>query len=151
MERGRALVTGESLGQVASQTLHNIVAVDDAATIPVLRPLIGSDKLEIMAEARRIGTYDLSIQDAEDCCTLFMPRNPETHARVIDVRAAWDALPVDRFVEEALVALEWLDYKCPAYRPPRAWPTPAGEPGWAISKLSGSGGCGLGPDPKAHG
>ena len=81
-ENGKALVTGESLGQVASQTLENIAAVDEAATLPVLRPLIGADKLEIIDEARAIGTYELSIQSHEDCCTLFMPRTPETHAKM---------------------------------------------------------------------
>ena len=82
VERAKALVTGESLGQVASQTLDNIAAVDEAATLPVLRPLIGSDKLEIIAEARTLGTYELSTQEHADCCTLFMPRNPETHAKL---------------------------------------------------------------------
>lgn len=133
VERGRALVTGESLGQVASQTLENIAAVDEAATMPVLRPLIGSDKLEIMAEARSIGTYDLSIQDAEDCCTLFMPRNPETHARLGAVLSAWDALPVERMVSDALALLEWVDYRSPGYRPPRQWPTPVGSPGSSVA------------------
>jgi len=135
VERGRALVTGESLGQVASQTLENIAAVDEAATLPVLRPLIGSDKLEIISDARRIGTYELSIQAAEDCCTLFMPRNPETHARLSDVLAAWDALPVDRMIADALDSLEWIDYRCPAYRPPRQLPTPAGESGSSAARV----------------
>ncbi|TLM99039.1 MAG: tRNA 4-thiouridine(8) synthase ThiI [Actinobacteria bacterium] len=129
VERAKAIVTGESLGQVASQTLENIAAVDEAATLPVLRPLIGSDKLEIMDEARRIGTYELSIQAAEDCCTLFMPRNPETHAKLPMVLEAWDALPHERMVADALAAIEWVDFACPAYRPPRRWPTMAGEPG----------------------
>ncbi len=132
VERGRALVTGESLGQVASQTLENIAAVDEAATMPVLRPLIGSDKLEIMAEARRIGTYDLSIQDADDCCTLFMPRNPETHARLDVVLNAWEALPVERMVSDAIASLEWIDYRSPGYRPPRQWPTPVGASGSSV-------------------
>lgn len=135
VERARALVTGESLGQVASQTLENIAAVDEAATMPVLRPLIGSDKLEIMAEARAIGTYELSIQPADDCCTLFMPRNPETHARLSAVLDAWNELPIERMTEDALASLEWTDFRCPAYRPPRAWPTPAGEPGWSLARV----------------
>jgi thiamine biosynthesis protein ThiI len=73
-----ALVTGESLGQVASQTLENISRVDEVATIPVLRPLIGMDKLEITAEARRLGTFDISIEPDADCCTLFVPPHPAT-------------------------------------------------------------------------
>ena len=100
-------MTGESLGQVASQTLENIAAVDEAATLPVLRPLIGSDKLEIIAEARRIGTYEISTTDHADCCTLFMPRTPETHARIADVIAAWDALPHERMVDDALASMTW--------------------------------------------
>jgi len=134
VEKGRALVTGESLGQVASQTLSNIAAVDDVATMPVLRPLIGSDKLEIIADARRINTYELSIQPAEDCCTLFMPRNPETHARLSAVLAAWAALPVDRMVADAISLLEWIDFPSPAYRPPRQWATPVGERGWSVAR-----------------
>ncbi len=74
-ERAGALVTGESLGQVASQTLDNIRATDDAVDLPVFRPLIGTDKLEIIREAERLGSYEISSQDAPDCCTLFMPRS----------------------------------------------------------------------------
>lgn len=129
VERAKALVTGESLGQVASQTLDNMAAVDQAATLPILRPLVGSDKLEIMADARRLGTYELSIRDAPDCCTLFMPRTPETHARLPVVVSEWDTLPHERMVDEALAALEWIDFRCPAYRPPKRWPTPAGRHG----------------------
>ena len=75
-ERAGALVTGESLGQVASQTLDNIRATDAAVELPVLRPLIGTDKLEIIAQAEELGTFEISSQDAPDCCTLFMPRKP---------------------------------------------------------------------------
>lgn len=129
-ERAMALVTGESLGQVASQTLDNMRAVDEAATLPVLRPLVGSDKVEIIAEARRIGTYELSTQPAEDCCTLFMPRNPETHAKLADVLSAWDELDIDRMVDAALAGLTWRDYRCRSYRPPKRWPAaqPSPEP-----------------------
>lgn len=84
IERAKALVTGESLGQVASQTLENIAAVNAAVDIPVLRPLIGSDKLEIIDVAKRIGTFEISSRPADDCCTLFMPRSPRrTHASSI--------------------------------------------------------------------
>ena len=122
-ERAKALVTGESLGQVASQTLENIVAVDEAATMPVLRPLIGSDKLEIIAEATKIGTYEISIQQHTDCCTLFMPRNPETHARLSQVLDAWNALPHERMVADAIGAMSWHDFVSVSYRPPAEWPT----------------------------
>ncbi len=73
-----ALATGESLGQVASQTLSNIARIDEAATVPILRPLIGMDKLEITAEARRLGTFEISIEPDADCCTLFVPKHPAT-------------------------------------------------------------------------
>ncbi len=139
VERAKALVTGESLGQVASQTLENIAAVDEAATLPVLRPLIGSDKLEIIAEARTIETFELSTQDHTDCCTLFMPRNPETHAKLRAVLDAWSLIDVDRMVEDAITGMSWVDFRCPAYRPPKPWPTPAGEPGYSIARYEAGG------------
>ena len=116
-ERAGALVTGESLGQVASQTLENIAATDEAVTLPVLRPLIGTDKLEIIGEAQRLGTFEISSQDAPDCCTLFMPRAPETHAKLADVRAAEEQLPLDEWIPELVEAAEVHDYRCPSYRP----------------------------------
>lgn len=118
-EKAKALVTGESLGQVASQTLSNIAAVDEAATLPVLRPLIGSDKLEIIAEARALGTYELSTQDHTDCCTLFMPRNPETHASISQVIAGEADLDLEAMVSRALSLAAFRDYACPAYRAPK--------------------------------
>jgi thiamine biosynthesis protein ThiI len=121
-ERAMALVTGESLGQVASQTLDNIAAVDEAATLPVLRPLIGSDKLEIIDQARTIGTYDLSIREHDDCCTLFMPRTPERHATVEQVVAGEAALDLARMTADAFGGLSWMDFACPSYRPPRMPP-----------------------------
>lgn len=127
VEKARALVTGESLGQVASQTLENIAAVDEAATLPMLRPLIGSDKLEIIREARAIGTYELSIQEHADCCTLFMPRNPETHAKLGQVLSAWAELDVERMVQDSLASLSWFDFPCPSYHQPRRWRSPEGE------------------------
>jgi thiamine biosynthesis protein ThiI len=114
-EKCRALVTGESLGQVASQTLENVAAVDAAATVPMLRPLIGMDKNEIMADARRIGTFDLSTQAHDDCCTVFMPRMPATHATVRQVEEGESRLDVPALVEMSLEGLEHRDYRCPAY------------------------------------
>lgn len=119
IERAKALVTGESLGQVASQTLENIAAVNAAVDIPVLRPLIGSDKLEIIDVAKRIGTFEISSRPADDCCTLFMPRSPETHARIVDCERAEQDVPIDAWVEEILSNLECRDYPCPAYKPSR--------------------------------
>jgi thiamine biosynthesis protein ThiI len=137
VERAKALVTGESLGQVASQTLENIAAVDEAATLPVLRPLVGSDKQEIIAEAKIIGTYELSIVDHDDCCTLFMPRTPETHARLSAVLDAWSVLDIDRMVADAIATLSWRDYPGTSYRSPKPWHTPTGQPGWDIARLEG--------------
>jgi thiamine biosynthesis protein ThiI len=93
-----ALVTGESLGQVASQTLTNIARVDEAAGLPVLRPLIGMDKLEITAEARRLGTFEISIEPDADCCTLFVPRHPATRVSAEEIAAAEQRLDLPRLV-----------------------------------------------------
>ena len=120
LEDAKAIVTGESLGQVASQTLENIAAVNAVATMPIYRPLIGSDKQEIIARSHEIGTYELSSQTAPDCCTLFMPRSPETHARLDAVERAEELFDVDGMVEELVNRLEWRDFgTCPSYRAPR--------------------------------
>ena len=110
------------LGQVASQTLDNIRATDASVAMPVLRPLIGSDKLEIIDQAQALGTFEISSMDAPDCCTLFMPRNPETHAKLEDVEAAEAAFPLEAWVTELADAAEPRDYRCPAYRPPKKRP-----------------------------
>lgn len=120
MEGAKALVTGESLGQVASQTLENIGIVNEMVSLPVLRPLIGSDKQEIMRRAEELGTYAISSQDAPDCCTLFMPRRPETHARPDQVHEAWDLFDHDAMIEDLLATMEYVDFnQCPSYKPPR--------------------------------
>jgi thiamine biosynthesis protein ThiI len=110
--RARALVTGEVVGQVASQTLENLTVINEVATLPVLRPLIGFDKEEITAEAQRLGTYPISIIPDQDCCTLFTPRHPATRARRGDVLAAEEALPVDEIVAQAVAAavVEHFDF-----------------------------------------
>lgn len=100
--RGKALVTGEVVGQVASQTLENLHAINEVVSLPVLRPLIGMDKEEITAESQRLGTYPISIIPDQDCCTLFTPRHPATKARPADVTAAEAALPVEAIVREAV-------------------------------------------------
>ena len=115
-ERAGALVTGESLGQVASQTLDNIRATDAAVEIPVLRPLIGSDKLEIIEAAQTLGTYEISSQDAPDCCTLFMPRSPETHAKLDQVLEAEALLPLDEWIPKIVEAADIIDYRCPSFK-----------------------------------
>lgn len=115
----KALVTGESLGQVASQTLDNIRCTDAAVDMPVFRPLIGTDKLEIIDMAQQVGTFDISSQDAPDCCTLFMPRSPETHAKLEDVLAAEALLPVADWVPEIADSAELHEYRCPGFKPKR--------------------------------
>jgi thiamine biosynthesis protein ThiI len=97
----RALVTGDVIGQVASQTVENIVAIDSATRMPIFRPLVSLDKEEIVAEARRLGTFGISILPDEDCCTLFTPRHPETHARRDTVEQAEQMLPIDEMVHAA--------------------------------------------------
>ena len=93
-----ALTTGESLGQVASQTLTNIARVNEAATLPILRPLIGMDKLEITAEAQRLGTFEISIEPDADCCTLFVPKHPSTRVSEDEIRAAESPLDLPRLI-----------------------------------------------------
>jgi thiamine biosynthesis protein ThiI len=93
-----ALVTGESLGQVASQTLQNIARIDEAAGLPVFRPLIGTDKLEITAEAQRLGTFEISIEPDADCCTLFTPKHPATRMSEESTRAVESALDIPRLL-----------------------------------------------------
>ncbi|NLB39006.1 MAG: tRNA 4-thiouridine(8) synthase ThiI, partial [Clostridiales bacterium] len=88
----QALITGESIGQVASQTIESLTVTNDAVTLPVFRPLIGFDKAEITQWAERIGTYETSCLPYEDCCTVFTPRHPVTHPRLERVHAAEQSL-----------------------------------------------------------
>jgi thiamine biosynthesis protein ThiI len=112
--RAQALVTGEVVGQVASQTLENMSVIGRAAELPVLRPLVGMDKEEITAEAQALGSYPVSIIPDQDCCTLFTPRNPLTRARLADVEAAEQALDVDALVERAVREAVSEDFAFPA-------------------------------------
>jgi thiamine biosynthesis protein ThiI len=115
--RGRgaqALVTGEVVGQVASQTLENLAVIGSVATLPIFRPLIGMDKDEITAEAIRIGAYPISIVPDQDCCTLFTPRNPLTRARLEAVEAVERALPIEELVARAVREAEVEDVEFPA-------------------------------------
>ncbi len=116
-EGARVLVTGESLGQVASQTIENLCATQAAVAMPVFRPLIGTDKLEIIEQAQHLGTFEISSQDAPDCCTLFMPRSPETHAKIAEVEEAEAQFPIEQWVAELAEAAEVHDYACPGYKP----------------------------------
>jgi tRNA uracil 4-sulfurtransferase len=101
-----ALVTGESLGQVASQTLENMAVIEKATTLQMFRPLIGMDKNEIIEQARALGTFETSILPDQDCCTLFVPAHPETRARLADVEAAEAHFDIPRMIADAVSATE---------------------------------------------
>ena len=102
----RALVTGESLGQVASQTMDALTVSDDACRMPVLRPVIGMDKEEIVRISRKIGTFETSILPYEDCCTVFTPRHPRTHPVLEEVIQYESVLDIDGLVQKALDGVE---------------------------------------------
>ena len=108
-----ALVTGEVIGQVASQTLENMATIGSVSTLPVFRPLIGMDKDEITGEAERLGTFPISIIEDQDCCQLFTPKHPATKARREDIEAAERALPIDDFVAQAVEAAVVEDFNYP--------------------------------------
>ena len=102
----KAIVTGENLGQVASQTMEAMASTQSVISMPVLQPLIGMDKEEIIALARKLGTFDTSVLPYEDCCTVFTPRHPRTHPKTEEVEKAESALDVEALVEEALAGIE---------------------------------------------
>src|SRR5688572_29400451 len=108
-----ALVTGDVIGQVASQTLENMATIGSVSTLPVFRPLIGMDKDEITVEAQRLGTYPISIIEDQDCCQLFTPKHPATKARRGDIESAERALPIDDFVRQAVEAAVVEDFNYP--------------------------------------
>jgi tRNA uracil 4-sulfurtransferase len=112
-DRALALVTGDSLGQVASQTLRNLVAVDAAAAMPVFRPLIGTDKMDILATARKIGTYDVSSEPFHDCCPVFLPRTPALSANQEELAEAENNLDVPALVAQGVenATLEKFSYE----------------------------------------
>jgi tRNA uracil 4-sulfurtransferase len=118
--RARALVTGEVVGQVASQTLENLTTIAGATTMEVLRPLIGMDKDEIVASAERIGTYPISIIPDQDCCQLFTPRHPATRAELDEVEQAERALSLTDMVEAAVATSVVEDFRFPVLRYPAA-------------------------------
>jgi thiamine biosynthesis protein ThiI len=127
LRHAQALVTGDVVGQVASQTLENLAVVGSVATLPLFRPLIGMDKDEITAEAQRIGTYPISIIPDQDCCTLFTPRNPQTRARLADIEAAEQALPIDDFVGRAVQDAAVEEFEFPPTRRKKERDTIANE------------------------
>jgi tRNA uracil 4-sulfurtransferase len=115
-ERAQALVTGDSLAQVASQTLHNLVAVEAAAKLPVFRPLIGADKQDILAVARQIGTFEISAEPFHDCCPVFLPRTPVLHASVEDLDRAEATLELASLVERGVSSAQLERYRWTAGR-----------------------------------
>jgi thiamine biosynthesis protein ThiI len=119
-----ALVTGESLGQVASQTLDNLARIGEAATLPVLRPLVGMDKVEITAQAQAIGTFEISIEPDADCCTLFVPRHPATRLRAEELAALEARLDVAALVAAGVAGAGEERY----HFPPGAAGRPAAAP-----------------------
>jgi thiamine biosynthesis protein ThiI len=108
LSSAQVLVTGESLGQVASQTLENMMVIEQAAACPLLRPLVGMDKNEIINEARRLGTFETSILPDQDCCSLFVPAHPETHARPGEVAEAEAMLDLRQMAEDAVQRTEYV-------------------------------------------
>ncbi|MXZ11705.1 MAG: tRNA 4-thiouridine(8) synthase ThiI [Gemmatimonadetes bacterium] len=106
-----ALVTGENVGQVASQTLSNMRVIEEVTPLPILRPLAGDNKEEIINEARRIGTYHISIEPYEDCCSVFVPKHPETRANLEKVREIESALNLAPLIEQTLEQTERKTFK----------------------------------------
>jgi len=109
--RARALVTGEVIGQVASQTLENLTAIAAATSLEILRPLVGMDKDEIVEAAQRLGTYPISIIPDQDCCQLFTPRHPATRGRPEEIERAEAALPIAAMVDAAVAAVEVVEFR----------------------------------------
>ena len=105
------LITGEDLGQVASQTAEALVVTDSVVTMPVMRPLIAMDKVDIMDKAREIGTYDISIQPYEDCCTVFLPKHPVTKPKLARIKKSESALDVKALVDAAVASEEIIDIR----------------------------------------
>lgn len=112
-EKAKALVTGESLGQVASQTLDNIAVIQQAAVLPILRPLVGMDKQEIIDQARRIGTFETSSIPDQDCCQLFVPKHPATKSTIWEVEAAEKDFDVNELLRLGLEGAVKEDFSFP--------------------------------------
>ena len=107
----KCLITGESLGQVASQTIDAIVATDAIVSMPVFRPLIGIDKNETIELARRIGTYETSILPYEDCCTVFVSKHPKTNPTLLDVEIAEEDLDLEALAESIMDKIDTYPIK----------------------------------------
>ena len=116
LNRTQALVTGDAVGQVASQTLENMATIGSVVAMPVLRPLVGMDKEEITSEAQRLATYPISIIPDQDCCTLFTPKHPATRAKRHEVERAEGGLPIDEIVQQAVSAAAVEHFSFPDIR-----------------------------------
>ncbi|HEU4965331.1 MAG TPA: tRNA uracil 4-sulfurtransferase ThiI [Bacilli bacterium] len=106
-----ALVTGESLGQVASQTLESMYTINEVTSMPILRPLVAVDKIDIMKVAKDIGTYETSILPFEDCCTVFLPKNPKTRPKLDEAQRAEEKLDIEALIDEAIEKTETLIFR----------------------------------------
>jgi tRNA uracil 4-sulfurtransferase len=106
----KALVSGESVGQVASQTLENLAVIEEVATLPILRPLIGMDKQEIVTQAMALGTYEISIVPDQDCCTLFVPRNPMVRAESQEMAQIEAKLDMTALIQQGIESVQVLDF-----------------------------------------
>ena len=106
----KCLITGESMSQVASQTIENMTCTQSRIKLPVIRPLIGFSKEDIIKKARQIGTYDVSIQPYQDCCTLFSPQHPVLHGDVTEANELYEKLEIEPLIDEALDGYELV--KC---------------------------------------
>ena len=104
--RSMALITGESVGQVASQTIAALNVTNSVVEMPVLRPLIGMDKDEIVIRSREIGTFETSILPYEDCCTVFTPKHPTTQPKLATIMKTESVLPIEELIEKALEGVE---------------------------------------------
>jgi thiamine biosynthesis protein ThiI len=111
-EGALALITGESLGQVASQTLESMHVTNSSIAIPVFRPLIAMDKIDIMDISRKIDTYETSILPYEDCCTIFVPKHPKTKPRLRDIEASEQVLEIEKLIEEAIAGAQIIHVGC---------------------------------------
>jgi tRNA uracil 4-sulfurtransferase len=105
-EGALSVTTGESLGQVASQTMESMFVTDNIVTMPVFRPVVGMDKIDIMNMSRQIGTYDISILPYEDCCTVFVPKHPKTKPRLRDIESSESVLNMEELVADAIEGSE---------------------------------------------
>ncbi|MBW3021272.1 tRNA 4-thiouridine(8) synthase ThiI, partial [Candidatus Woesearchaeota archaeon] len=105
----RALITGENLAQVASQTINNMFCVNESTDMLVLRPLVGLDKSDIIELAKGYGTFEKSIEPHDDCCTFFMPQNPETNAKLNILKKEEENIDVDVLVEECIKNIQIIE------------------------------------------